>query len=82
MAAELVYTVASMTLLGIVAVGVARTKLGAPDAACMVAVLPTIVVGSWTVVWLRSLLELHLFAVPAGVGLVVLALVGFTLATE
>ena len=82
MATELVFTLASVTLLSVVAVGVVRTKLGAPDAACLIAVLPTIAVGSASVIGIRSLLGLHLFAVPAGVGLVVVALAGFAVATE
>ena len=82
MAAELVYVVASMALLGIVASGVARSELGAPATACWSAVLPTMVVGTVATRWVRATLDLHFFAVPLGVGVVVLVLAVVTLIVD
>ena len=82
MAAELVYVVASMALLGIVTLGVSWTELGVPGVVCWVAVLPMVAVGSAVALWLQAALDLHLYSVPAGVGVVVLAIGGVSAAAD
>ena len=82
MAAELVYVVTAMALLGVVTLGVSWIKLGVPAVVCWVAVIPMVTVGSVVALWLQSALALHLYSVPAGVGLVVLGLGGVSVATD
>ena len=74
MGVETIYVVSSMVLLTVVTLGVAHYRLGVPSTPCVAAVFPTILVGSVSVAWLRTVLDLHIFAVPAGVGVVVLLL--------
>ena len=79
MVPEVVYLVATMTVLSTVSVGVARYELDVPTTACWSAVLPTMVVGTVATRWVRATLELHFFAVPLDVGVMVLVLALTTL---
>lgn len=71
------FVIASMTLLGVVVVSVAYATLEARGAACLFALPVVVAVGSGLAMGLQSLLDLDVVAVPAGVGLVLLALAGF-----
>lgn len=77
-----IYVIASAALLAVTTTGVAREKLEVSNPVCMVAVPSITAVGSGFTIALQSLLGLHVFAVPAGFGVVILVQAAFVVATD